>query len=162
MILQLTLYDTAGMERFEGTIPPTYFRAAKAVIFVYSVTEPDSINDIESWMDSVSPQRMEYMGNKPAEIIRFLVGNKIDLEGELERTVDTDRGAQVAENCEIERSHFFEISALNGDGFEEMFENIVREIWKGEESKPSATVSLSSNGGGGSGSGGSGCVCMKK
>ena len=144
------------MERFEGTIPPTYFRAAKAVIFVYSVTEPDSISDIESWMDSVSPQRMEYMGNEPAKIIRFLVGNKIDLEGD--RTVDTDRGVQVAENCDIERSKFFEISALEGDGFDQMFENIVREIRKGGENKPSATVSLTNNDGGG----GSGCFCMKK
>lgn len=144
------------MERFEGTIPPTYFRAAKAVLFVYSVTEPDSINDIESWMDSVSPQRMEFMGNKPAEIIRFLVGNKTDLEGE--RAVDTDRGAQVAENCEIERDQFFEISALEGNGFDEMFEDIVRKIRRGGESKPSATVSLEKCDGGG----GSGCICMKK
>lgn len=126
------------MERFEGTIPPTYFRSAKAVMFVYSVTDTDSISNIESWTDSVSPQRVG------TGIIRVLVGNKIDLEDE--RDVSTDRGQQVAENCEIGRKLFFEISALEGTGFDEMFEAIVREIRQvGREASMMATLTLSKN-----------------
>ncbi len=66
------------MERFEGTIPPTYFRSARAVIFVYSIISADTINNIESWTESVSPQRLEFVGNM-GEIIRVIVGNKVSV-----------------------------------------------------------------------------------
>lgn len=144
------------MERFEGTIPPTYFRSARAVIFVYSVTNEDSIGNIDSWTESVSPQRLEYVGNM-GEIIRVLVGNKVDLEGE--REVDMARGHNTADNFQIEKNLFFEISALKGTGFDEMFEAIVREIRKGEEEAiDTATVSLPSPGK----DRGSGCGCMNR
>lgn len=128
------------MERFEGTIPPTYFRSAKCVIFVYSVIDMDSVNNIENWIESVSPQRMQYMGVEG--IVRVLVGNKIDLEDE--NDVTTDRGKEVAENCGVDRDMFFEISALEGTGFDEMLEAIVREIRHDQkESSNTATLSLS-------------------
>ena len=76
LLFQITLYDTAGMERFEGTIPPTYFRSARAVILVYSISSTDSINNIESWMESITPQRLEYVGHI-GEILRVIVGNKV-------------------------------------------------------------------------------------
>jgi GTPase SAR1 family protein len=137
---QVTLYDTAGMERFEGTIPPTYFRSAKVVIFVYSITENDSISNIESWMDSVSPQRIGAGG-----IIRALVGNKVDMEAD--REVDTERGRQVAENCGIDRDLFFEISALEGTGFDDMFQALVRAIRNFGKEEALAGISLSANDG---------------
>ena len=135
-LLQVTLYDTAGMERFEGTIPPTYFRSAKVVMFVYSLTDNDSISNVESWMDSVSPQRIGTAG-----MIHVLVGNKVDVD---EREVETDRGSQVAENCGIDKGLFFEISALEGTGFDEMFEALVRAIRKsGRDEGLTGTLSLS-------------------
>lgn len=120
------------MERFEGTIPPTYFRSAKVVVFVYSISSSDSINSIVNWADSVSPQRLEYVGHM-GEIIRVLVGNKVDLEDD--RDVPTSRGEETASNYDIDENLFFEISAKTGKGFDEMFEAIVREIIKKSKGK---------------------------
>ncbi len=155
----MILYDTAGMERFEGTIPPTYFRSAKVVIFVYSITNEESISSIVNWAESVSPQRLEFVGNM-GRIIRVLVGNKVDLEEE--REVTKRRGEETANNYEMGEMGedlFFEISALEGTGFDEMFETIARHIRKegGQDRQNTATLSLP-NPQNTSGSG-SGCAC---
>ena len=141
--LQLTLYDTAGMERFEGTIPPTYFRHARVVIFVYSITSMESFSDIVNWDESVSPQRMEYVGIKD-NLIRVLVGNKTDLEDQ--REVPRDSALNIAENYDIDQHLIFEISAKDGSGFDEMFEEVVREIRKQSSGKGGhrGTVSVTS------------------
>ena len=130
---QLTLYDTAGMERYEGTVPPSYFRHAKAVIFVYSIDSQESIDNIMHWADSVSPQRLEFVGTHGG-IIRVLVGNKSDLEDD--RQVSTKRGRDTAENLEIDS--FCEISAKTGDGFDELFKGIAEKFFKANSANGSA------------------------
>lgn len=116
------------MERYNGTIPPTYFRSAKVVLFVYAVDNPESIDDIESWADSVRPGRLQYAGHT-GDIMRVLVANKIDLaSGGSEDVVSTDRGKNTAESLDADL--FFEISALHGTGFDDFFAALVREIRK--------------------------------
>lgn len=100
---------------------------------------------------------MQYMGGGAGEIVRVLVGNKVDLEEEKE--VSTDRGRQVAENCDIDKGLFFEISALEGTEFDEMFEAIVREI-RNAENPTSATATLSLSRAEKTGKS-SGCACTR-
>lgn len=100
---------------------------------------------------------MQYMGGGAGEIVRVLVGNKVDLEED--RDVNTEHGRQVAENCDIDKRLFFEISALEGTGFDEMFEAIVREIRNaGKEEAATATLSLANPEKTGRSSG---CACMR-
>ena len=113
------------MERYEGTVPPSYFRQAKAVIFVYSIDNPETIDNIMHWSDSVSPQRLEFVGTR-GEILRVLVGNKSDLEDD--RQVSTKRGKDTAEALEIGNENFFEISAKSGKGFDELFQFVARKF----------------------------------
>ncbi len=129
------------MERFEGTIPPTYFRQARAVIFVYSLANSESINNIRSWDDSASPQRLEYAGVE-GDIIRVLCGNKSDLT--TKREVSEDCTFTVAENCQVDDNLVFEISALHGDGFDDMFTEIVRIMRKKNKEKSSDAIALDS------------------
>lgn len=78
------------------------------------------------------------------EIVRVLVGNKIDLESE--NDVAAERGRQVAENCGIDKNLFFEISALEGTGFDEMFEDILRAMRKcGKDATATASLILEEN-----------------
>jgi len=132
------------MERFEGTIPPTYFRQARGVIFVYAIDNSESINNINSWGDSISPERLQYAGVQE-DLIRILCGNKLDLEKK--REVTEDRAYIVADNCHFEENHVFEISALNGDGFEKMFAELVRAIRASttDETVGSTSVDLGSS-----------------
>ena len=52
------------------------------------------------------------------------MGNKIDVE-ESERDVSRERGAEEAENLYVDQD---QISALDGTGFDHMFETIVRKL----------------------------------
>ena len=110
------------MERFEATVPPTYFRNARAVIFVYAVNNQESIDNIIHWTESVSYQRL---GDMSQTLIRALVANKIDLEDE--RIVEKERGLNTAERCEIDKEMYFEVSAKSGEGVDEMFNPKVSE-----------------------------------
>ena len=133
---QMTLFDTAGMERFEGTLPPTYFRNAFSVIFVYAINNSDSISSIPSWADSVSVQ---HIGDQGKHIIKALVGNKSDLEDE-EREVNAMRAKETAQKSEIEQAMVFEVSAKTGEGVEEMYAAIAR-AFKTRSKKSDAAAS---------------------
>ena len=122
---QITLYDTAGMERFEATVPPTYFRNAKAVILVYAINNAESIGNITHWAESMSYQRL---GSTSQSLVRALVGNKLDLDELGARQVMRNRGENTAENCEISEDMFFEVSAKTGQGVDEMFAAVARRI----------------------------------
>ena len=117
----MTLFDTAGMERFEGTLPPTYFRNAFSVIFMYAINNSESISSIPLWADSVSVQ---HIGDQGKNIIKALVGNKSDLDDE--REVNTMRAKETAQRSEIQDDMVFEISAKSGEGVEEMFAKIAK------------------------------------
>ena len=126
------------MERFEATVPPTYFRNAKAVIFVYAINDQESINNIIHWAESLAPQRLGDMSQK---LIRALVGNKIDLPEE-ERLVQKKRGSDTAELCEIDKEMFFEVSAKTGKGVNEMFAAVAQMIKQLGGNRATATASL--------------------
>ena len=118
----MTLFDTAGMERFTGTVPPTYFRHAGVVILVYSIDNAESIGNIlKTWADNFSPNRL---GESSYSMTRVLVGNKSDLEEE--RDVSRDRAVETAHLCEVLPDMVFEVSALTGDGFEELFTKVAQ------------------------------------
>lgn len=124
------------MERFEGTVPPTYFRNAFAVIFVYAINSQESINNMASWADSISYQRI---GDTSKTIVKALVGNKADLKND--REVSATRRNATAEQAEIKEHLVFEVSALTGDGVDKMFSTIAKEL-KGIHKEPESKGSL--------------------
>lgn len=130
----MTLFDTAGMERFEGTLPPTYFRNAFSVIFMYAINNSESISSIPSWADSVSVQ---HIGDQSKNIIKALVGNKSDLDDE--REVNVTRAKETAQRSEIQESMVFEVSAKTGEGVEEMLATIAKAFQTKGRVSPSAT-----------------------
>ena len=155
------------MERYETALPPAYFRSAKVVLFVYCIDSIDSITNIRGWTETVSPQRREYLGHS-GKLIEVLVGNKVDMDASGKREVDKSQNEITADDFNM--SLFHEISALDGTEFDELFEDIVREIRKdstaGKE-KEVVTLSPPNVGGneagvnevGESGEGGSKCSC---
>jgi len=69
--IRLMLWDTAGQEEF-GAITKAYYRGAQACVLVFSTTDRDSFEAVESWKNKVE----EEVG---ANIPLVLVQNKIDL-----------------------------------------------------------------------------------
>ncbi|EFC46085.1 rho family small GTPase, partial [Naegleria gruberi] len=70
--VKLTIYDTAGQERFR-TIHKSYYRQSDLIIFVYDCTEVESLLHIESWIKEV--EKVVDLSS----INCVLLGNKIDL-----------------------------------------------------------------------------------
>lgn len=69
--VRLMLWDTAGQEEF-GAITKSYYRGAQACVLVFSTTDRDSFEAVESWKTKVEDE----VGT---EIPIVLVQNKIDL-----------------------------------------------------------------------------------
>ena len=113
LLVQMTLFDTAGIERHMSTIPPTYFRWSKVVMLVYSIDDSDTFDSLTGWSENAVSARVG------GETLFVLVGNKSDMG--TDRQVEKSRALQYASNIDIEDSMVFEVSALSGDGFERMF-----------------------------------------
>ena len=108
--VKLLLYDKAGQEKFR-TLIPLYTREANIIFFIYDITNSDSFHNIEKWYNSLENVNKN-------EAIFFLVGNKIDLNDE--RKVPEEEARAYANRYNF---IFQEVSALTGDGIEELFLN---------------------------------------
>ena len=106
----LLLYDTAGQEKFRSLIP-LYTNEANIILLIYDISNLESFNNIGKWYDSLNNINKD-------EVIFALVGNKADL--------DYNRKVKKEDAEEYANKHnylFQEVSALNGDGIQELFMN---------------------------------------
>lgn len=107
----LKIWDTAGQERFRSIIP-MYYRACQIIVLTYDMTSRDSFTDLTNyWLPTV--QALE---NK-----RIVVaGNKSDLGDKI--------AVDASEFCSSNNISHFNVSALNGSGVAELFEQIVNDF----------------------------------
>ena len=108
--IRLLLYDTAGQEKFKSLIP-MYIRDANIILVVYDITVKESFIHTEHWVNETKDLRRE-------DAIFVLIGNKTDLEDKRQVT------SKEAEDFANEKGFIFhEVSAKNGDGVEDLFNN---------------------------------------
>lgn len=116
-MLQLELWDTAGHEKYR-TLTEQYYRGAKACIYVYDVNNADTLHQIARYHKDALTLAENHL--------RFLVGNKIDLEKD--KTLDLQTAQNfVATNC---CSQQFEMSAKTGAGVKDAFQAIAEHLVK--------------------------------
>lgn len=115
--MQLQLWDTGGMERV-ASITSSYYKFAEAAVLVFSFDNPDSFNILsQHLLDIVS-----YAEN--AKI--FLCGNKVDLAGRI--YVSEQDIEAFCEQCHNLISGVYRTSCKTGQGVEEMFTDIARQL----------------------------------
>ena len=78
--IKFMIWDTAGQERFKD-LSQAYYRGAEAVFVVYDVTRKYTLDHVSIWL-----QEVEKFSTGSVKVL--LVGNKTDLRGNREVTVD--------------------------------------------------------------------------
>ena len=115
--LNFRIWDSAGQERFRS-ITQQFFKNADGIILVYDVTKLETYTQINVWLEDI-------MKNKLNRTKGFLVGNKID---DVEhRVIQREQAERFARKQELE---YFETSAKEGTGIEEMFNTVAEQLFQ--------------------------------
>lgn len=115
-IVKLQIWDTAGQERFR-TITSSYYRGAQGIIIVYDVTDLESFNNLNNWL-----QEIDKFGTNG--VTKLIVGNKNDLTDKKQVTLE------MAEEFAKEKGGLtvLETSALSSENVEQAFLTMAKEI----------------------------------
>ena len=108
-IIKLQIWDTCGQEVYRSLIV-SFYRNSSLAIIVYSVDNIDSFLHLNNWLNDLRDK------NNP-NIIKFLIGNKNDLENE--RKVSFEEGENFYK--EMNFDYFTECSAKTGINVNEIF-----------------------------------------
>jgi len=106
--LNLSIWDTAGQEKFHA-LGPIYYRESHGAVLVYDITDQDSFQKVKNWV--VELKRM--LGEN---VCLAIAGNKSDLEQQ--RTVSQQDAERYAES--VGAAHYSTSAKLNR-GIEDMF-----------------------------------------
>jgi len=114
-----------------------YYRGAQAGLIVYDITAYESLRDAKMWVK-------ELREANGADMVIGLIGNKVDLETENKRQVDTREASEYAEENGL---IFMETSAKRGDNVTEIFMNVAKQVATKQQintlNKPRGTFSPS-------------------
>jgi Ras-related protein Rab-1A len=114
-MVKLQIWDTAGQERFR-TITSSYYRGAHGIIIVYDVTDKESFQNIQHWLQEIDKYANE-------GVMKLLVGNKSDLQSK--KVVSYDEAKELADSLGI---GFIETSAKNAHNVEQAFTKMALEM----------------------------------
>ncbi|XP_010243197.1 PREDICTED: ras-related protein RABC2a isoform X1 [Nelumbo nucifera] len=115
--LKLTIWDTAGQEKFR-TLTSSYYRGAQGIILVYDVTRRETFTNLSDvWKKEIEL----YSTNQ--DCIKVLVGNKVDKDSE--RAVSRAEGIALAEDYGC---LFLECSAKTRENVEQCFKELALKI----------------------------------
>jgi len=150
--VKLQIWDTAGQERFR-TITSAYYRGAHGIIMVYDVTNYESFEHVEEWLNEVNRHASE-------STLKLLVGNKADLNDD--KKVDTDEAKKFADGLSIS---FLETSAKNATNVEAAFLTMAKQLIEAKElignnPKTQGTGSVIVSGDGNGNKGSKGCCSL--
>ncbi|CAH1255067.1 RAB23 [Branchiostoma lanceolatum] len=105
--IRLMLWDTAGQEEFDA-ITKAYYRGAQACVLVFSTTDRQSFEAIESWKGKVE--------DECGDIPTVLVQNKIDLVEDAK--VETEEADTLAKKLKL---RFYRTSVKDNLNVEDVF-----------------------------------------
>lgn len=106
---ELSIWDTAGDERYNSIIP-LFFKKADAIIIVYDISNKQSFEHLKFWIDTT-------IDNAPKDSCFIIAGNKCDKVNN--REVTKDEGTNYSTDAKA--FGFIETSALTGEGIMGLF-----------------------------------------
>lgn len=115
--VKLQIWDSAGQERYR-TVASSYYRGAHGVGIVFDVTQRESFQNVEFWMEEL--ERVEQGG--PMQ--KLLIGNKCDLDEK--RRVSKEEAEEFASEMKMK---YIETSAKTAENVAEAFTTVTQEIY---------------------------------
>jgi small GTP-binding protein len=113
--LKLSLWDTAGAERFRS-LTKNYFRNADGAFVIFSIVDQNSFENVPNWINDIH-------ASANIDIPIVLLGNKGDLFHQ--------RDVKIEDINELKNQlnlNYFEVSAVTGIGIKDSLEYLCSEI----------------------------------
>ena len=123
----ISLFDTAGQEKFRS-ITLNYYKLAEGILLLYDITDRDSFDSVETWINQIK----DAIGAKDgAKYVIILVGNKLDLvkEDESKRKVKEEEAQNACEKYNIIWGGEQSIKDIKFEELNRLFEKYVKIVY---------------------------------
>ncbi len=118
-MIKIQIWDTAGMEKYQS-ITKSYYRGAQACLIVFDITNRESFESIENWIENFNK-----FCNPNIQKIILLIGNKCDLG------IDRKISYEEAENySRVNNLLYYETSAKDDINIHEVFHFLGSQLLK--------------------------------
>ena len=117
--IKVTIYDTAGQERFRNIIKH-YYKGSNGVLLTYDIANKISFKNLDFWIGDLKENADNF-----DDIFICLIGNKNDKKEE--REVSIEEADKYAKEKNLP---FFEVSAKTGEGIQKLFNEIIKGAMK--------------------------------
>jgi len=108
--IKLQIWDTAGQERYR-TITNAYYKGADGIIIVFDITNKESFQNIDSWLDEIDK-------NVGEDVNIMIFANKSDLTNPEDVMVTEE---EIAEFSKLKGIPVIKTSAKTGAGVDDSF-----------------------------------------
>ena len=126
-IYKLSLYDTAGQERFRA-IPEKYYRNSDGILLLFELNNRESFNEISNWITQIEEHNeVEKEKEKDQNIIIYLLGNKIDLIINGNDVISNEEKENLVKKFNVK---YYEISCKWNLNIEEVMARIILDCTK--------------------------------
>ena len=123
-MIKLTLWDTAGQEKFKS-LTRMYFQDAEAALIVYDVTFRPSFEAAKKWVEDLK------QNSNVQDLVLAIVGNKNDQMDNYVVQLQEVHEFAASVNAEIVK----ETSARDNNGVSELFQIVASKLLKKAKAK---------------------------
>ena len=113
--IKVSIYDTAGQERFQNIIKH-YYRGANGILLTFDISNRNTFKKLDFWYNDMK----ENIGDLNKVFI-CLIGNKIDKEEKREITFE-----EANQYANEKKLPYFEVSAKTGKGIKQLFDEAIK------------------------------------
>jgi len=113
--LKLTLWDTAGQEKYRA-LATSFYKNAMGIMVVFDLTSKITFENVRNWMRQIKK-------NADENVCKLLVGNKLD--DEANRSVTPKEIEDLAKELGVQ---FIEVSAKTGENITRAFMQLSRDV----------------------------------
>ena len=136
-VAKIKLIDTAGQEKYKS-LSKSYFKNAEGVLFVFAMNDDETFKNISEWIKLFDENNSGKEG-----IPKYLIGNKDDLDGEINVDQNEIDSFLKQNNNEYE---FRTVSALKEDSrIDELFQDMAEKLYKNYKEGKQSSVQLEKN-----------------